>query len=72
MRGNRRASCFDESRSTAVVLEVERLDAQFDASHEAAHDEDSVAVVDEPLCSREPDTAAAGGDRGDLATRAIS
>jgi hypothetical protein len=31
------------------------------------HDEDVGAFVDEPLCGRQPDTAAAAGDHGDLA-----
>jgi hypothetical protein len=33
----------------------------------AAHDEDVGAFVDEPLCGRQPDTAAAAGDHRDLA-----
>ena len=35
----------------------------------AAHDEDVGAFVDEPLCGRKPDTAAAAGDHGDLASQ---
>ncbi len=35
----------------------------------AAHDEDVGAFVDEPVCGRQPDTAAAAGDHGDLASQ---
>jgi len=35
----------------------------------AAHYEDTGAFVDEPPCGRQPDTAAAAGDHGDLASQ---
>jgi hypothetical protein len=35
----------------------------------AAHDEDAGAFADEPACGRRPDTAAAAGDHGDLASQ---